>query len=318
MGSFSSKEDEFESPEKNQTELSKADRRINEVFTTLYEKKGFTPEQISRFLDNKIRGELPENIVEKFNELFPYRLQLVIARIGDFFGILNNVGRLEDSWGNVHVGLKMGPFMIDWRNNHITNFRPISFGKEKGDRILAIIDLERIITEEDLPQLQKIMRVWNQFYSYSSLTFTAKAAEKSRSGNCHAFVNTILNVLVFQPWWSSNGVIGSFLTNVKKSGSIIKPSFKGQVFNTHDELDQYYQSNRNTLGKEEIELLKSFDRGFRFTEAIYVNTECPFISMPENEAIGPPEFYILNIYRGEDKISLDNLYNTTEPLKEFY
>jgi len=216
MGSPSSKEDEIESPKKDQNELEKADERINEVFTALYEKKGFTPEQISRFLDNKIRGVLPENIEEKFNELFPYRLQLVIASIPDFLGICNNVGRLDESWGNVHVGLKMGPFMIDWRRNQIANFRFISFGKQKGDRILAIIDLERIITEEDLPQLQKIMKVWNNYYSYSRLIFTAKEAEKKRSGNCHAFVNTILNVLVFQPWWSRNGVIGSFLTNVKK------------------------------------------------------------------------------------------------------
>jgi len=45
-------------------------------------------------------------------------------------------------------------------------------------------------------------------------------------------------------------------------------------------------------------------------------TTCPFRDIPEREANGPPENYILNISTENEELSVD-VYNNSKALKDF-
>jgi len=201
----------------------------------------------------------------------------------------------------------MGPFKLDWDKPGIASFRPIHFISQ----IITIIDLNRIISYEDLPQLQKIIKVWNRFYGYSG-EFSAEEARNKKSGNSYAFLNTILNILVYKKWWSNRGEIANYLKDVKAQGSAYL-ILTDRYCHDHIELEQYYLNNKNKLGKEKLELLKAYDRGFKFYG---IEPSCPF-NIPEIEANGTPENYILNISLENDELSSGDIYNNSKALKNF-
>jgi hypothetical protein len=199
--------------------------------------------------------------------------------------------------------LKMGPFIIDWQKPGIASLRTACVS-----HMCAIIDLQRMISCEDLEQLKKIMKVWNKFYGYSS-EFSAEEARKKKAGNQYAFLNTILNVLGYKKWWSRRGEIGNYLKNIKTCNCGGYPFFKGKLLE-HDDVDQYYRDNKK-LCKEELELLRAFDRAFR--NYAVETTTCPFINLPEREAKGPPETYILNTSPENEEF----IYKNSKALKDF-
>jgi hypothetical protein len=269
------------------------------IINTLSEKKTFSDEQIS-IISN---FGLTEEYRQPFKEPFPYRLQLVIASIF-------SPSKYSEKSDKTIIFLKMGPFKLDWDKPGIASFRPIHLISQ----IITIIDLNRIISYEDLPQLQKIIKVWNRFYGYSG-EFSAEEARNKKSGNSYAFLNTILNILVYKKWWSNRGEIANYLKNVKTQGSgylILNDKY----CHDHIELDQYYLNNKNKLGKEKIELLKAYDRGFRFIQIEEPST-CPFKNIPEREANGTPENYILNTSPENEELSSGDIYNNSKALKNF-
>jgi len=274
------------------------------IINTLSEKKTFSDEQISTIYYCAPDKVLHSNHIKPFKEPFPYRLQLVIATV---FSPSQDTETLEETI----IVLKMGPFLLDWNETGIASFRSINMVYN----IYAIIDLYRLISYEDLPQLQKIIKVWNRFYVYSDI-FCAEKARIKKSGNSYAFINTILNILVYKKWWSNNHSLAKYLKKIKKYNYSGYPSFNGQFIRGPGDHQYYHNYNyKSILGKEDIELLKAFDRGFRFNGSMDPTT-CPFRDIPEREANGPPENYILNISTENEELSVD-VYNNSKALKDF-
>jgi hypothetical protein len=225
-------------------------------FEFLIHNKGTMPKIPVTFLNN-IKETCERNQLNFTNEYIeksicddimsdqPVPIKLYISSIKKLNFVEKKLGKLLTEFGIVHVGMQIGPYIIDWNNGEICLPRMIQSSRGSA---LAIFDLNNTTyfpTKDFFMRVCKIITTFNKFVKYDNNARSLPRLEKDLNqcqgkANCHLFFKYLMDKLGLKYWWSNDGPIQCILNCIQEGGD--PKNFKIEdlpVFSTADELNAY-------------------------------------------------------------------------------
>jgi len=187
----------------------------------------------------------------------------------------NKILGLLSKYGLVHIGIQIGPYLIDWVDSSELRIRPLSsknimlalyysfnssvdpYGNDFRNTVNKIIDIRR--------------------ETYNEL-----------SNNCYQIVDRLSRELNVPKKWIKNGPIRNFVENFKTGDCYIDNytlNFFSEptVITNHNQLIEYWENNKtkvsdmeSSVGLEIIDLIRSIERGYMCRGEVDENSRIQF------------------------------------------
>jgi len=165
-------------------------------------------------------------------------------------------------YGLVHIGIQIGPYLIDWVNSSDLRIRPLS---SKNIMLALYFHFNSSID----PFGHKFRAAVN------TMIEIRKEIYNEYTNNCYQVVERLRGVLDVMKKWSDNGPIRNFVSNFK-SGECYIDNYTLDLFDesviirNHNELIQYWNNNKTkisdmecSVGLEIIDLIRAIERGYQ-------------------------------------------------------
>eukprot|EP01119_Soliformovum_irregulare_P000632 TRINITY_DN10450_c0_g1_i1.p1 TRINITY_DN10450_c0_g1~~TRINITY_DN10450_c0_g1_i1.p1 ORF type:complete len:394 (-),score=68.55 TRINITY_DN10450_c0_g1_i1:248-1273(-) len=191
-------------------------------------------------------------------------VKLIISAIGlrtPNTAIVSSMSKITgvSRFGTVHTAIQIGPTIAEWNNSSLVQ---LSSSKEYSNfRALAVIDVTAIDRErfekEYLAKIFAEIARWNGMKTYSSIR-----------ANCQTFTDTLLKILgQSSPFGTMSEDMKGFVStlfNLDKQSIHFSFRWKGQEmdFRDHAQLDRFCYDSKDDLTRDDLQLLKAFDRVF--------------------------------------------------------
>lgn len=212
-------------------------------------------------IENMIYGFLNEEFVP---------IKLYIKEIGDYSDetgfklLMKRFMANQTDYGLVHLGVQVGPLIIDWNNGEIVTPRPFLSG---SGRVIAIIDLnnnQHRFSKDLFIKISEICCEFNSRVRYDwKQSKISSLGNNNPSSNCHMFAKYLLNKLNIKPWWKKDGPIAKFIKAVKNNGTQKGVAYDGIFIDDVQVLNQTMSEkfpNGGLSTDEEFQLLRGFER----------------------------------------------------------
>jgi len=228
---------------------------------------GFTKEEYRRFInmisfEDKMKEELFQGTKE--DDVIPFKLIIVplnnLLEDNLYHTIYNKVVKLVaqgQQFGLTHTALQIGSKIIDWHNGEIIYPRPLA------SNAFVVLDIKKMLATEikNTSQFQKriceTIIYYNRNVSYSN-----------KENNCQKFVSDVFESLGVHPKYPKN--IEKYLLDVRLDIANGEPHYidpeskkKRVFFDSHKDLDDYYDNHWKEMSEDDFTLFKAFDRAFQ-------------------------------------------------------
>jgi len=161
-------------------------------------------------------------------------------------------------YGMVHAALQIGHVVVEWNRNSLCIPTDVS---NFGESALIAIDLVDGLKDKKV-QIDAVIKACDIIVDYNINKYYDVI-----KCNCQHFVDDVLKAIGITPVFSG-GVIGQFFTHLQSCNSFenfefrYPPKGNGTLFPSHEELDEFYLNNKNTLDADAVQLIKAYDRVF--------------------------------------------------------
>lgn len=197
-------------------------------------------------------------------------IKLYIKEIGDYSdakGIEKRVKKFlanRTEYGLVHLGVQVGPLIVDWNDGEIVSPRPFQSGRGHVICVLDMNNNKHGFTKEFFMKIARVCCEFNNRVKYNQFSLKMKNIEcKSPSSNCHLFAKRLLKELDVEPWWKKGGPIDKFIHAIKHNGTQKGVEYDGLFITSANELNTVLEKRYPNGGKEDDEtfqLLRGFDK----------------------------------------------------------
>jgi len=192
------------------------------------------------------------------------KLKLILTGLSNNLPLIPSLAYFQAEYGFTHAALQVGPWLVDWNQGELVVPRPML-----SSHLHMVLDLESTIdlNEENLKKVCKVISFWNNKIHYNML-----AGDHSKItcfGNCHAFVDYLLNQFEGQfTRWRPDGPIEQLIDDIKWQPSNYEMRVPDHgSFKTHEELCTYFKEKIATaegIDPELLRIFKALDRKCRF------------------------------------------------------